>query len=725
MDPVNPPRHAQVVSTTSRDPHGVEIERPVLQTASIAPYQYNQQQPNNNQKDGHPSAAPNASLPTIEEVHSVPDPLIEHSEDSPDLARSIEASFKDWHGKTVRPWQMLACQQVLRRHVERVPSQRLRPLLLVRSTGGGKSAVRDVCGFICGGITLTIVPLLSLSADQTSKLTNLSSNQGLGKRLRVFNLDVIRSTNNNDFLRQRLESLSPESKTTIALFSSPQKLTRDPQWCQTITKCFQNGTLRFIAVDECHLYACHGMEFRQEFSDLKQVLFQCAKRWATTPIPILFMTATASLTMVSDLEALTGLSFCPTNDLIWPHCHSGVERRNISLNICFQDTPLRRIKRDLVKISRASGGRKIMIYSNSRKAIIDLHQKCRHQLNVLGIQKDLVLVHGNMYREQKFHNTNLFVGKPLVETCPTTRRLLRFDPVGYFATAGTTSSGIDCHEVDAVIFHGFPQSLEDLIQCSGRCGRSVTATFNTSSFTMIISLNSLVALMTRVFLIPKYEAAKRKQASDKPAASQQSSNPTSTMKSTTMLSIDALAKRQWDAIRKVIALICLDDGHCVHFALEQMMLNPHRQTQCDIPTSCGGACWRCAKPRITTPLDAAINIENFKAYLVRLFITDKVPSSRLSLHKDCFLDELLSIETPGPGGKPIKAFPKSVLGLTTNRYVRQRTKALIIKCFCAQILEPEVDGLHLLVKLGYMDNGNPRLNDPDSWTGFKSLPTKE
>jgi hypothetical protein len=34
--------------------------------------------------------------------------------------------------------------------------------LLVAPTGGGKSLVRDVCGVCFRGITLTIIPLLSL-----------------------------------------------------------------------------------------------------------------------------------------------------------------------------------------------------------------------------------------------------------------------------------------------------------------------------------------------------------------------------------------------------------------------------------------------------------------------------------------------------------------------------------------------------------------------------------
>jgi hypothetical protein len=48
-------------------------------------------------------------------------------------------------------------------------------ILVVCPTGGGKSLLRDVCGITLGGVTLTIVPLLSLGADQTQKVNSRAS----------------------------------------------------------------------------------------------------------------------------------------------------------------------------------------------------------------------------------------------------------------------------------------------------------------------------------------------------------------------------------------------------------------------------------------------------------------------------------------------------------------------------------------------------------------------
>ena len=53
------------------------------------------------------------------------------------------------------------------------------PVLLVRPTGGGKSATRDVSGLLAGGVVLNIVPLLSLGADQEKKIQFYPSEFGI------------------------------------------------------------------------------------------------------------------------------------------------------------------------------------------------------------------------------------------------------------------------------------------------------------------------------------------------------------------------------------------------------------------------------------------------------------------------------------------------------------------------------------------------------------------
>jgi superfamily II DNA or RNA helicase len=64
------------------------------------------------------------------------------------------------------PWQAEVGATIIDYACRKIP----KTTLLVMPTGKGKSAVRDVCGAVFGGVTLTLVPLSLLEADQFRKL---------------------------------------------------------------------------------------------------------------------------------------------------------------------------------------------------------------------------------------------------------------------------------------------------------------------------------------------------------------------------------------------------------------------------------------------------------------------------------------------------------------------------------------------------------------------------
>jgi superfamily II DNA helicase RecQ len=69
-------------------------------------------------------------------------------------------------------------QILIRRHLQRMSHslhcQVPAPILFIWPTGGGKSLVRDLHAIILGGFTITIVPLLSVGIDQSTKLKRFS-----------------------------------------------------------------------------------------------------------------------------------------------------------------------------------------------------------------------------------------------------------------------------------------------------------------------------------------------------------------------------------------------------------------------------------------------------------------------------------------------------------------------------------------------------------------------
>ena len=67
------------------------------------------------------------------------------------------------------------------------------PVLFVKPYGDGKLLVRDVHSTLCQGVSLTIVPILSLSADQRKKVTD-KANQSCGRIISI-HLDEIKDRN--------------------------------------------------------------------------------------------------------------------------------------------------------------------------------------------------------------------------------------------------------------------------------------------------------------------------------------------------------------------------------------------------------------------------------------------------------------------------------------------------------------------------------------------------
>ena len=122
------------------------------------------------------------------------------------------------------------------------------------------------------------------------------------------------------------------------------------------------------------MYAQFGAEFCVEFHGMKAPLFAPICKYRPT-MAIIFLTATASTTLLDDLEDLTGLSF-DRMDLLWSTATSSVVRRQVYFDIESRESPLSPLKADIRRrYGRPSveGGSgtvlpkdKLIFYSNSR-----------------------------------------------------------------------------------------------------------------------------------------------------------------------------------------------------------------------------------------------------------------------------------------------------------------------------------------------------------------------
>ena len=221
-------------------------------------------------------------------------------------------------------------------------------------------------------MTLTIVPLICLGADQTAKLQSLSDCKQLP--VQIYHLDEYRVWDANRSLYRLINELT-DATITILLFASPHKLL-SREWSDCIGSLIKQQSVPFsFCVDECHLYAQFGAGFRVKFHGMKALLFAPICKYRPT-MPIIFLTATASTTVLEDLQDLTGLSVDRT-DLLWSAAPSLVARQQLYFAIEPRESPLSPLKTDIRRrygkpsIEGGSGTvlpkDKLIFYSNSRK----------------------------------------------------------------------------------------------------------------------------------------------------------------------------------------------------------------------------------------------------------------------------------------------------------------------------------------------------------------------
>ena len=215
-----------------------------------------------------------------------------------------DCSRNVWDTRDLRPMQ----QKIIRLMIE--PSEP-NAVLAVYRTGLGKSHVIRMLGALDRGICMVFIPLLTLSADVMSKFESACEDFG---SVQAYHLDEIADSDRtvHDEIISSSMAMKPSTKSTIFIFLSPQHLCKHQSACNVFLACGAKGTLRTVAMDEAHLHVAHGLSFREECRQLKDIffkpLFHPRDKDQYTP-RLLCMTATMPSPYVSGLEWLTTRSF--------------------------------------------------------------------------------------------------------------------------------------------------------------------------------------------------------------------------------------------------------------------------------------------------------------------------------------------------------------------------------------------------------------------------------
>jgi superfamily II DNA helicase RecQ len=121
--------------------------------------------------------------------------------------------------------------------------------------------VRDTVGVILAGVVLTISPLLSLSADQTDKVGSRASQEF--EKVLSFNLNKIRDINEQQGIATSVSNMALDTTQTVLLFASPQVFVNNPIWRKLLDLIILKKLLRFVVVDEIHLFVHFAWSFCQ------------------------------------------------------------------------------------------------------------------------------------------------------------------------------------------------------------------------------------------------------------------------------------------------------------------------------------------------------------------------------------------------------------------------------------------------------------------------------
>ena len=157
-------------------------------------------------------------------------------------------------------------------------------------TGGGKSLTYQIPALVRDGVTLVVMPLLSLIQDQTTYL------KGCG-----INVLFLNSENSINLNYNKLFHSENEEDLCKMIFLTPEKIAQSNKTKFLLSNLYNDGLLVRCVVDEAHCVSKWGREFRKDYLNLKKLKQDYPK------LPILALTATAPNKIMDDVINQLGM----------------------------------------------------------------------------------------------------------------------------------------------------------------------------------------------------------------------------------------------------------------------------------------------------------------------------------------------------------------------------------------------------------------------------------
>ena len=281
-------------------------------------------------------------------------------------------------------------------------------------TGGGKSICFQIPALIRDGICLVVSPLVALMHNQVDNL-NSKGIKAMALTSGLNYVDLDRMLDNCVFGNYKF------------LYLSPERLQQD-----LVQQRIKQMDVNLIVVDEAHCISQWGHDFRPAYRDIKLL------RKIHPSVNVIGLTASATSKVVKDISDQL--------DCLSPKIFKTSFKR---LNLAFLTLECNDKLRMTVQILKKYSGTSI-IYVRNRKSTFEISS----YLNKIGISS--VYYHGGLSTVEKANQFNLWMSY-------SNRVMVATNAFGM---------GIDKSNVQTVIHHNLPESLESYYQEAGRAGRN-------------------------------------------------------------------------------------------------------------------------------------------------------------------------------------------------------------------------------------------------------------
>ena len=450
--------------------------------------------------------------------------------------------------------------------------KKIRHVLYVDRTGGGKSHSMRMLASMLKGIHLYFCPLLALMADIVLKFQE--GNQQYG-RIIVFNLDEMGgNANMRKRILQLLRDLKSSTTSTIFLVSSPQFMTKHKAFIDVLLhNCRVNRTLRSVMVDEAHVWAQHGSSFRYEMRQLSATFFKpLFRRGSSTPF-FLACTATMNIRNTAFLSSLCAVGF-PDEAKVWAEPHM-FNQDYISVDIRIGSEYAKSLD-ETVTFLRENETGAAFVFANSKALTHSLVKSLEPKLDKLDHRPDVIHVHGSLNKDEKFGRIQLFVGA------------ISVDGISPKVCVSTSAAdvGIDHQDCRLVTILEWTSDVASFCQRRGRGSRD-----GRNSRTLLVAgISSYIYMCKMVHRNGEASSEDAKDDNNTTVTRHRRNNSTVYRLTDAQRAANVISQKQ--DILDVVNLFCTNKG-CLLRRLDNYLATG-KLSHTRVTGTCGGACPICS-----------------------------------------------------------------------------------------------------------------------------------